>query len=409
MHQMLIMNLMIKSYMNSKIEKYCSLMRNICVITGSRSEYGLLKPLLKKISDSNDHELTLVATGMHLSEKFGYTLKEIIEDGFKIDYKVDTLINFDSPASIIESTGIGIIKFGKLFESYRPDLIIILGDRFEIFSVAYAGHISKIPIAHIHGGEKTVGAFDDSLRHAITKMSKLHFVSTMEYAKRVIQLGENPDKVFYVGALCLDAIKSTELMNKNDLEKELNFKFGKKNILVTYHPETLSSSSSKDEFSTILAALELQTKINLIFTSPNADTDGRIIIDMINDFVKKNFNRSMFIPSMGSKKYYSTLQFIDGVLGNSSSGIIEAPNFKIGTINIGDRQKGRVQANSTINCKYSITSIGKAIEKLYNKNFKEILKKIKNPYELDGASSKILEIIKNENLYKNTEKEFYDL
>lgn len=384
-------------------------MRNICVITGSRSEYGLLKPLIKKISDSNKFKLTLIATGMHLSEKFGFTLEEIVEDGFEINYKVDTLVDSDSTAAIIESTAIGIIKFGNLFETFRPDLIIVLGDRYEIFSVAYAGHISKIPIAHIHGGEKTVGSFDDSLRHAITKMSRLHFVSTMEYAKRVIQLGENPDKVFYVGALCLDAIKSTKLMNKSDLERELDFEFGDKNILITYHPETLSSSSSKDDFSNILTALELQNKIKLIFTCPNADSDSGVIIDMINEFVKKNYKRSMFIPSMGSRKYYSTLQYIDGVLGNSSSGIIEAPTFKIGTINIGNRQKGRVQSNSTINCTHSINSIDAAIEKLYNKNFKETLKNIKNPYELEGASSKILEIIKNEDLFNKAEKEFYDL
>ena len=383
--------------------------RNICIITGSRAEYGLLSKLMRLIEKSREINLQLIVTGMHLSTEFGLTYKEIIKDGFNIDHKIEMLLSADTATAISKSTGLGIISFSDALKDLKPELIILLGDRFEMLAASISALFNKIPIAHISGGESTVGAFDEAIRHSITKMSHLHFVSAKEYKKRVIQLGENPKNVYNVGGLGVDQILSTSLLNKKQLQKEINYEFGENNILVTFHPVTLDNESSEQQFGNLLSVLSEKNDLNIIFTKPNADTNGRVIIKMIDDFVSKHSNRSKSFISMGQKNYLSTLQFIDGVVGNSSSGIAEAPTFKIGTINIGDRQSGRIKAKSIIDCNYDKSSINKALIKLFSNKFKKTLKNITNPYGNGGASDKIFSIINNSDYSALIKKKFFNL
>jgi len=380
----------------------------ICVVTGSRAEYGLLFWLIKAINDDSDLQLQLIVTGMHLSQKFGYTFKEIEKD-FDITSKIEILSSDDTSVGISKSMGLAQIFFSKEYERLKPDIIIVLGDRYEIFSAASAAMIANIPIAHIAGGETTQGAYDESIRHSITKMSSLHFTATDAYKKRVIQLGEHPKNVFNVGALAVESAQKLKLLSKKEFEKEIGISFNKKNLLVTFHPTTLEPKTAKKQFQELLAALDELKDTNIIFTKANSDTDGQIINEMIDNFVLTRREKNIAFYSLGQLKYLSALQFVDAIVGNSSSGITEAPLFKIGTINIGNRQKGRIMPNSVINCKNNKADILKAIDNLYSKDFQSQLKKIKNIFGDGKTSNKILKIIKNTDLTNIVKKKFYDI
>jgi GDP/UDP-N,N'-diacetylbacillosamine 2-epimerase (hydrolysing) len=379
------------------------------VITGTRAEYGLLYWLVKGIKDDPGLELQIVVTGMHLSPEFGLTFKEIEENGFKIDKKVEMLLSADTPSSITKSTGLGMIGFADAFNELQPDIVLIIGDRYEVFAAAFSAFTVRIPIGHIHGGETTEGAFDEAIRHSITKMAWWHFVAAEEYKNRVIQLGEDPGRVHLVGGMGVDCINKTVLLGKAKLEKLIGFKFGNKNLLVTYHPATLEKNTSKQSFQALLDVLDKLEDIKLIFTEPNADTEGRVIKQMIADFVSMHRDRAISFASMGRLNYLSTLQFVDAVVGNSSSGLTEAPTFKIGTINIGDRQKGRLEADSVIDCDPNLKAINKAIETLYSKEFQEKLMRVQNPYGDGRAVEKIIDVLNNQPLPEELKKEFYNL
>ena len=382
--------------------------RKICVVTGTRAEYGLLYWLLKEIEADKELELQVIVTGMHLSPEFGLTYKEI-EKEFKINKKIEMLLSSDTSVGISKSMGLAQISFAESYDELKPDIVIVLGDRYEIFSATSAAMIARIPIAHIHGGEKTEGAFDESIRHSITKMSHLHFTATEEYKNRVIQLGENPNKVFNVGGMGIENIKRLKLLSKDEIEKSIEFKLNSKNILVTFHPVTLENSTAQEQFKELLDAIDELEDTNIIFTKANSDTDGRVINQMIDEYVTKNSHKSIVFTSLGQLRYLSALQYVDAVVGNSSSGLAEAPSFKIGTINIGDRQKGRIKASSVIECEPNKDSILKSFEKLYSKEFQETLKTTINPYGDGYASKKIVEILKSVDLGNILKKSFYDL
>ena len=383
--------------------------KKVCIITGSRAEYGLLKPLMDEFKNDKRFEMQIIATGMHLSKKFGLTYKEIENNGFKINKKVDIKLESDTSVGIANSIGLGVSGFAKAYQQLNPDLIIVLGDRFEILAAAIAAHVSRIPIAHIHGGEVTMGAFDDAFRHAITKMSSLHFTSSEEYRKRVIQLGEEPKRVFNVGAIGLDNIKNLKLLSKEQLERDLNFKFNKHNLLITFHPVTLETDTSELQFQNLICVLDELKDTFLIFTKANADTNGLIINWLIDQYVKKNKDKVIAFTTMGQLRYLSTMQYVDALIGNSSSGIIEAPSFKIGTINIGDRQKGRFKADSIIDCEPTKQAIRKALNKLYSTEFKNKLKKADSSLGNGHTAEKIKKIISNCNLDNILKKIFFDI
>ena len=383
-------------------------MKKICVVTGTRAEYGLLYWLLKEIEADKELELQVIVTGMHLSPEFGLTYKEI-EKEFSVNKKIEMLLSSDTSVGISKSMGLAQISFAESYDELKPDIVIVLGDRYEIFSATSAAMIARIPIAHIHGGEKTEGAFDESIRHSITKMSHLHFTATDEYKNRVIQLGENPSRVFNVGGMGIENIQRLELLNKKEFEKSIEFKLNIKNILVTFHPVTLENSTAKEQFQQLLDAIDELEDTNIIFTKANSDTDGRVINQMIDEYVTKNSHKSIVFTSLGQLRYLSALQYVDAVVGNSSSGLAEAPSFKIGTINIGDRQKGRIKASSVIDCEPNKDSILKSFEKLYSKEFQETLKTTINPYGNGCASKKIVEILKSVDLKNILKKSFYDL
>ncbi|OGI00307.1 MAG: UDP-N-acetyl-D-glucosamine 2-epimerase, UDP-hydrolysing [Candidatus Melainabacteria bacterium GWF2_37_15] len=380
--------------------------RKICVITGTRAEYGLLAPLMQEIKNDNDLELQLIVTGMHLSTEFGLTYKEI---EFKIDKKIEILLASDTPIGISKSMGLAQISFAEAYEELKPDIIVVLGDRFEIFAACASAMIAKIPIAHLHGGETTEGVFDEALRHSITKMSHLHFPAAEEYKNRVIQLGEHPDRVFNFGAIGIDNIKNLKLLTRKEFEDSLGFKLAPRNLLITFHPATLEVGTAKEQFKNLLAVLDDLQDTHLIFTKANADTDGRIINQMIDNYVTKNPKKAVGFTSLGQQRYLSALQYVDAVVGNSSSGLCEAPSFKIGTINIGDRQKGRIKAASIIDCTPDKDSVKQAVEKLYSSEFQENLKTVKNPYGEGGTAKKIKEILKNYDLTCILKKQFFNL
>lgn len=382
--------------------------RKICVATGTRAEYGLLYWLMKEIEADKDLELQIIVTGMHLSPEFGLTYKEI-EKEFKVDKKIEMLLSSDTSVGISKSMGLAQIGFAEAYEELKPDIVVVLGDRYEIFSAASAAMIAKIPIAHLHGGETTEGAFDEAIRHSITKMSHLHFSATDKYRNRVIQLGEDPSRVFNVGGMGIENIKRLKLLGKKEFEESIDFKLNKKNILVTFHPVTLEKSTAKEQFRELLYAIDELQDTNIIFTKANSDTHGRVINKMIDEYIANNSYKSVGFTSLGQLRYLSALQFVDAVVGNSSSGLLEAPSFKIGTINIGDRQKGRIKANSVIDCEPSKESIKKAFEKLYSKEFQDSLQDTINPYGDGCASAKIVEVLKTLKLDDILKKSFYDL
>ena len=382
-------------------------MRKICVVTGSRAEYGLLYWLMKEINSDLKLQLQVVVTGMHLSLEFGSTYQEVEKD-FEIDHKVEMDLSSDTSNGISKAMAFAQIAFTDCFEDLNPDLIVILGDRYEIFSAAISAMMLRIPIAHIHGGESTEGVIDESIRHSITKMSQLHFVATETYKNRVIQLGEIPNMVKNVGAIGIDNIKKLNLLSRKNFEKAIDFSLNKKNLIVTFHPVTLEKSSSKVQFQELLNALSNLTETNVIFTKANSDMDGRIINTMIDQYVALNKNAICF-TSMGQLNYLSALQYVDAVVGNSSSGILEAPSFNIGTIDIGDRQMGRIKSDSVISCLPNYLSIQKAFNLLYEKDFKLKLLNVTSPYGNGGASKKIKEVIKSAKLKNILKKRFYDI
>ena len=383
--------------------------KKIYIITGSRAEYGLMQILIKKLHNDKNIDMKIFVTGMHLSPEFGNTYKEIISDGFKIEKKVRVLSSLDTPTAISKSTGLGIMGFAKLFDTAKPDFLVVLGDRYEILSAVIAANFHHIPIAHIGGGDVTLGAFDEWIRHSITKMSWFHFVSNPSSKKRVVQLGEDPKRVFVTGNLGVDRLRKTKLLSKKLIEKKIKIKFNKKNILITYHPVTLEKNTSAAQFKQILLAVSKLKDTKLIFTYPNSDTNGRVIINMIKKFVFSKKNDSVKFTSIGHVNYLSVLKYVDCVLGNSSSGILEAPSLKIPTINIGDRQEGRLKAKSIIDSKPLKNSILQSIKRVYSKNFRSSLKYIHNPHEYKNSANKIYQIIKNKKAPLELKKSFYNL
>jgi len=376
------------------------------VVTGSRAEYGLLRWLMQEIKEDPDLELQILVTGMHLSETFGLTYQEIESDGFEINEKVVVLNDNDSGLSIAKSIGLGVTGCALALERLKPDLIVLLGDRFEIFAAATAALVLTIPVAHLHGGEVTTGAFDESFRHAITKMSHIHFVAAEEYRNRVIQLGENPELVFNVGGLGVDAISKTKLLTKEEFERKRGVTFSKKNLLITFHPETLEPGSAEKQMDELLSALQNLTETTLIFTLPNADTGGLSIISKIEKFVEDHTNAYSF-KSFGQIDYFSCINLVDGVIGNSSSGLMEVPSFRKGTINIGGRQKGRLLSASVISSKPFRNDIQSALKTLFSNSFQEKLKTSINPYGDGGSSKKVYTIIKEIDLDGIQAKDFF--
>jgi GDP/UDP-N,N'-diacetylbacillosamine 2-epimerase (hydrolysing) len=390
------------------MKKLDNLIRKVCVVSGSRADYGILKNLIKKIYLDKYLSLQLIVTGQHLSPEFGLTYKEIEKDGFIIDNKVECLVSSDTAIGISTSTALGIIRFSDVFNSQKPDLIILLGDRFEIFSVSIAALMAKIPVVHIHGGELTEGAIDDALRHSITKMAHIHFVAALEYQKRVIQLGENPKNIHLVGSLAVDVIKKTKFIKKEQLVKVLKIKLRKKNLLVTFHPVTLENKLSQIQMNELIKSLSKLKDTTIIFTLPNSDADSRILIKIIREFTENNSQAYLF-DNLGHKIYFSLIKIFDGVIGNSSSGLIEVPALQKGTINIGDRQKGRLLASSIINCKPNNKSITNALNQLYSIEFQNNLKNIVNPYQSFKPVETIIKVIKKIKLNNLIKKTFYNI
>ncbi|QNI72342.1 UDP-N-acetylglucosamine 2-epimerase [Synechococcus sp. NOUM97013] len=372
----------------------------ICVVTGTRAEYGLLRWVMQGILASEVFDLQLIVTGMHLSPEFGFTVQEIEADGFIIDRKVEMLLSSDTPVGITKSMGLGMIGFADALVELQPDLLLVLGDRFETFAAASAALIARIPIAHCHGGELTEGAFDDSLRHSITKMAHLHFVAAEEYRQRVIQMGEHPDRVFLVGGLGVEAIKRSKLLSREEIEVHLDFKLGTRNLLITFHPVTLEQNTSAQQMGELLAALDQLPNTHFIFTMPNADTDGRVLFRMIKEFCAIRDHAKAY-TSLGQLRYFSCIRYCDAVVGNSSSGLLEVPYFNIPTVNIGDRQKGRIREKSVIDCGPFKEQISTAIQKALELNLH-----FDSPLEVLPSSALVLNALES-CCDLNLKKEFY--
>ena len=373
-----------------KKEKY-----KICVLTATRAEYGLLKPVIDKIYKSETLELQIAVTGAHLSPEFGLTYQEIEQDGYPITEKIEMLLSSDTSIGITKSMALALIGFADYFDRYKPDVVVILGDRYESLAVATAALIAKIPIAHIHGGEITEGAYDNAIRHSITKMSNLHYASTKEYRERIIQMGEQPKQVYNVGALGVENIKSLILWSKEKLEEDMKFSFGDKTIIVTYHPETLENMSSQIQFGNLLQVFDKHKELRIIFTKANADTDGRIINEMIDNYVEQNKDRCIAFTSLGQVRYLSVLKYCRAVVGNSSSGIIEAPSFHSPTVNIGNRQKGRMAAKTVLHCDCESMKIEKSLQKALSEGFQKECLYFSNPYEGENTSKFIVKNIQD--------------
>jgi len=367
-------------------------MRRISVITGTRAEYGLLRWIIKGIHEDSELELQLLVTGMHLSPEFGLTYREIEQDGFPISRKIEILLSSDTAVGISKSIALAQISFAEAFDELKPEIIVVLGDRTEIFSAVSAALVAGVPVAHIQGGELTEGAYDNALRHCITKMSHLHFVATEEYRKRVIQMGEDPSTVFNVGAPGLDNIRRLRLLSRKEVERAIRFNFLRRNLLVTFHPVTLERATAREQFQELLDALSELADVGLIFTKPNSDKDGRVIIQMIEDYVRDHPRTSIDFSSLGSLIYLSAMKHVDAVVGNSSSGIIEAPSVNTPTVNIGDRQKGRVMGDTIICCSPDRQDIGRAIEQAVKHDKTQVHK---TPYGDGHASDRILSTLKS--------------
>jgi GDP/UDP-N,N'-diacetylbacillosamine 2-epimerase (hydrolysing) len=380
----------------------------IGIFTGTRADYGLLKPLIHRVFKSGSDELCLIVTGMHLSPEFGLTYREIENDGFPMAEKIEILLSSDTTVGLGKSMGLATISYVECLERQRPDIVVILGDRFEALAMAQAAMVSRIPLAHISGGDVTIGQIDEAIRHSITKMSHLHFASTEAYRKRIIQMGEAPERVFNVGALGVESALNLKLMDRESLETSIGFAIKAPTALLTFHPVTLENATAKAQFDELLMALNEFPDLRVIFTKANADADGRMINQMIDDYTQTRANTIAF-TSLGQLRYLSCLQYVDFVIGNSSSGITEVPSFKIATINIGDRQKGRLQADSVINCGPNKTVIVESIQKALSVEFRTSFKNLQNPYEKSQTSECIFKTLKSYDLKGILKKSFYDL
>lgn len=382
----------------------------ICIITGTRAEYGLLYWTIKKLSSDKYFKVQVCVTGMHLSPEFGLTYQQIESDGIKIDKKIEVLLSSDTVVGMSKSIGLGLISFAEAYQELKPDMVLLLGDRFEIFAAAVAAMMSKIPIAHCHGGEATEGLIDESIRHSITKMSHIHFTSTNEYRDRVIQLGEQPNRVYNVGALGIENINKLKLLSRCKFEKSINFKLLRRSFLITFHPVTLEHDTAEIQFKNLLSALNTFKNTTFIFTMPNADSDGRGIIKLIQEFVFKNSSTSIAFKSLGQLRYLSAIKHVNIVIGNSSSGLIEVPSFKKATINIGERQRGRVFGPSVINCLPSKDDIIAAIKKGLSASFNDKLLNSVNPYGTNNSSDSIIKVLKKQKIDDSLiKKQFYNL
>lgn len=383
--------------------------KKICILTATRAEYGLLKPVILKLMKVPEFEVCVAVTGMHLSPEFGLTYKEVEDDGIAIDEKIEILLSADTPSAISKSMGLAMISFAEYFSRRSPDLLLVLGDRYETLAVCCVALNQRIPVAHMHGGETTEGAVDESIRHAITKLSYLHFTSTKEYSNRVIQMGEQPDRVFCVGATGIENIIREKLLSKSELESSINFKLDKPYALVTFHPVTLENNNSEEQVRALLNVCKRHKELKFLFTKANADAHGRVINRLIDEFVREQDNAIAF-TSLGMVRYLSAVKYSSMVVGNSSSGILEAPSFGVPTVNIGDRQKGRIQATSVINCQPIEEEIEKAITLALSDDFKQCANNTINPYGDGNTSDKIVEKIKYFMLNNKIDlkKKFYD-
>lgn len=385
-------------------------MRKVCIFTGTRAEYGILSRLIRKIADDSELQLQIVATNMHLSPEFGLTYKEIESDGFHIDKKVEMLLSSDTSNGTVKSMGLATIGFADALEDLNPDLVVILGDRYEMLCAAQACLIYNIPIAHIAGGGITEGAYDDAIRHCITKMSHLHFTSTKEHRNRVIQLGEQPNRVFWSGSLGVDNIRNEEILTREELEKSINFSLGSKFLLVTYHPVTMENESAANQCDALLSALEeVNSDYQVLFTLPNSDTNGRVISAKVKDYVTSNPDRAFAVCSLGKRRYYSALKYASAVVGNSSSGIIEAPIFKTPTLNIGNRQEGRTRCESIVDVSPFYNDIKKGLLRVLSSEFVKIALNTISPYEKENSVDTVFQVIKTFPLEGITKKHFYDI
>jgi GDP/UDP-N,N'-diacetylbacillosamine 2-epimerase (hydrolysing) len=382
--------------------------RTICVVTGSRADYGLLRWVMEGVARDPDLELQVAVTGMHLSPEFGLTYRQIETDGFRVDSRVEMLLGSDTPSAIAKSVALGASGFGDALARLRPDLLLVLGDRFEIFAAVTAALFARVPVAHLHGGETTAGSLDDAMRHAITKMSHLHFVAAADYGRRVVQLGEDPRRVFVVGGLGVDTLRRTPLLERAALEASLGISLGAKSLLVTFHPATLERESASRQMEELLAALHELNDTTLIFTMPNADTGGRDLFPIIETFVGSHLNARAF-TSLGTVRYLSCMSLVDGLVGNSSSGLLEAPSLRKGSINIGERQTGRLKAESVIDCAPHRVAIQAAIERLFSQAFQATLSTVRSPYGEGGASEMVLDVLRTYPLADLVTKTFHDL
>lgn len=384
-------------------------MRKICVVTGSRAEYGLLSGLLREIQADPDLELQLLVTGMHLSPEFGLTYREIEADGFPITDKIEMLLSADTPTAIAKSVGLATIGLAESYARLQPDIIVLLGDRYEILAAAQAALFARLPIAHLHGGERTEGAMDEAIRHAITKMAHLHFVAAEPYRRRVIQLGEEPERVFNFGAPGLDNIRQLKLLERKPLERELDFSFSAVNFLVTYHPVTLGQISPARAMGELLAALDHFPEAMILFTKPNSDTDGRIIGSLMDDYVARHPSQAKVFMSLGQTRYLSAVRQCDLVIGNSSSGLTEVPALGKPTVNLGERQKGRLRPASVIDCEERTEAIVQAIDKALSREFRRLLSQNPSRRGQGQVALKIKEVLKVADLESLRMKTFYDL
>lgn len=385
-------------------------MRKICVVTATRAEYGLLKCLLDDINAAADLELQLIVTGTHLAPEFGYTVEHIIADGMAITKKIEILLSSDSPVGVSKSMGLAQISFAEAFDELAPDIVLVLGDRYELIPIVSAANIARIPVAHLNGGEITEGAIDDVIRHAVTKLSQLHFTAIEEYAQRVIQMGEQPASVFNVGEVGLDNFKRMQFFTRSEFEASIDCKLKRKNILITYHPETTEdSATSLANFNMLLAELDALTDTLLIFTKANADVGGRAINALIDEYVAAHGDKAIAFTSLGQRRYLSALHYIDAVVGNSSSGIVEAPTFKVASINMGDRQKGRIRASSVINIAANSSQIKSALVRIYDEAYQAELANVVNPYGDGDSSEKVVEALRTVDLSSLVAKSFYDV
>ncbi len=381
----------------------------ISILTATRAEYGLLRPLILKLQKFGEFDIRVVVTGAHLSPEFGLTYKEIEQDSIEIDKKIEILLSSDTPSSISKSMGLAMIGFSDYFAELKPDLLIVLGDRYETLAVCCVAMNQRIPIAHLYGGETTEGAVDESIRHAITKFSYLHFTSTEEYRKRVIQLGEDPSRIFTVGALGIENILNEKLLDRAQLAEALGLSLEGSFAMVTFHPVTLEEDSSAEQFRALLDVFHGHPELTFVFSKANADADGRVINELIEAFVATHKNAVVF-ASLGMKRYLSTVKHSAFVIGNSSSGIVEVPSLHVPTINVGDRQKGRIQADSIINCKPTIADLERAIKYALSDECKQKVKTVHNPYgngnSSDLIASKVKSLLNEDTIY--LKKTFYD-